>query len=265
VITHSSGGITGRDVTNVAVTCIDNVTDPIVGTYAVPALMPGSLVYITLFADGVYVYGSVENNPGCGGTLDGNGVEYGVYNYNKTTGDFTIKSAVVDTNGGCGVWFDGARYSGSLTVSGTGQDKILTLTTPDGSFDLVPVASTASQIYGSWSNAYHKGFLLFLNAGGSNVHFFSADSRQESGDEDRGRRAGIEYACGTISSGTAASGALAKDYSDATCVPPQPDPSAPVNTDGTNGLDGDPGVFNFAVTDDSMDGDLGSMLRNVPN
>ena len=155
VLLKSHGVVNNSDVTNIDVRCIANVTSPLVGTYTVPALSASntSYVYITLYADGVYIYGSVENNgPNCGTTNGGNGVEYGVYNYNASTGAFTIKSAVVDTNGGCGVWNGAARYTGTLTKAGSGQSTVLTLTLPGGAgqFDLVPVASTTSQIVGSW-------------------------------------------------------------------------------------------------------------------
>ncbi len=55
---------------------------------------------------------------------NGNGVEYGVYNYNKTSGAFSIKSAVVDTNGKCGLYDSGAARplaSGTLAKTGTGK------------------------------------------------------------------------------------------------------------------------------------------------
>jgi len=266
VLIKSHGVVSNADVANVDVRCIDNVTDPIVGTYTVPALVPGSYVYITLFADGVYVYGSVENNgPNCGTTNGGNGVEYGVYNYNKTTGDFTIKSAVVDTNGGCGVWNNGARYTGKLAVSGSGQSTVLTLTLAGGAgqFDLVPVASTSGQIVGSWSNAYHKNFALFLPAGGNSLYYFITETQADTAPTSAGQLAGFEYACGTVTAPTG--GTLTADLSSTTCQAPAPSVNGPVDTNGTSGLSNAGGPVSFTINVDTLtSGDL-VLTRVKPN
>ena len=195
-----------------------------------------SYVYITLYADGVYIYGSVENNgPNCGTTNGGNGVEYGVYNYNASTGAFTIKSAVVDTNGGCGVWNGAARYTGTLTKAGSGQSTVLTLTLPGGAgqFDLVPVASTTSQIVGSWGNKYQKVFFVFLPAGGNNLYSFFAVTQEDTAPTSTGQLAGIEYACGSASALTG--GTYTPDFS-AACQAPAPAVNGPVDTNGSAGL-----------------------------
>jgi hypothetical protein len=48
----------------------------------VPALSAEdtSYVYLTLFADGVFIYANIENRK-VAATADGNGVEYGAYDY----------------------------------------------------------------------------------------------------------------------------------------------------------------------------------------
>jgi hypothetical protein len=254
VLIKSHGVIASADVTNVDVRCIANVTDPIVGTYTVPALSASrtSYVYMTLYADGVYIYGSVENNgPNCGNTNGGNGVEYGVYSYNASTGAFTIKSAVVDTNGGCGVWNNGARYTGTLAKSGTGQSTVLTLTLPGGAgqFDLVPVASTAGQVIGSWGNQYHKTFFVFLPAGGTSVYSFFATSQADTGTTSIGQEAGVEYACGSATALTG--GTYTPDFSVA-CQVPAPGQDGAVDTNGTAGLSNLGGSAPFTVSTDTL-------------
>ena len=208
---------------------------------------------MTLFADGVYIYGSVENNgPNCGTTNGGNGVEYGVYSYTASTGAFTIKSAVVDTNGGCGVWNNGARYTGTLAKVGTGQSTVLTLTLPGGAgqFDLVPVASTSGQLVGSWGNSYHKTFFVFLPAGGNSVYSFYAVSQADSGATSTGQEAGLEYACGSATALTG--GTYTPDFNPATCQAPAPAVNGPVDTNGTGGLSSLGGAAPFTVSTDTL-------------
>jgi hypothetical protein len=263
VLIKSHGVINSADVTNVDVRCIDNVTSPLVGTYTVPALVPDSYVYITFFADGVYVYGSVENNGGnCGTTNDGNGVEYGVYNYNATTHAFTIKSAVVDTNGGCGVWANGAaRYAGTLTVAGSGQLTVLTLAVAGGAqtFDLVPVDSASGQIKGGWAFPYHKNFAVFLPAGGSNLYYMITETQADTAPTSTGYLAGFEYACASFTGGT-----LTPDLT-ATCQAPAPSVNGPVDTNGTSGLSNAGGPVPVTISVDTLtSGDL-VLTRSKPN
>jgi hypothetical protein len=254
VLLKSHGIVNNADVTNIDVRCIANLTDPIVGTYTVPGLVPDSYVYITLFADGVYIYGSVENNgPNCGTTNGGNGVEYGVYNYNASTGAFTIKSAVVDTNGGCGVWNGAARYTGTLTRAGSGQSTVLTLTLPGGAgqFDLVPVASTTGQIVGSWGNKYQKMFFAFLPAGGNNLYSFFAVTQEDTAPTSTGQLAGIEYACGSASPALTG-GNYTADFNPVTCQAPAPAVNGPVDTNGSAGVSNLGGPAPFTVSTDTL-------------
>jgi len=248
VLIKSHGIINAANVTNVDVRCIANQTDPLVGTYTVPALIPDSYVYITLFADGVYIYGSVENNgPNCGTTNGGNGVEYGVYNYNKTTHAFTILSAVVDTNGGCGVWANGAaRYAGTLTGAGVGQSTVLTLAVSGGpTFDLVPVESTTGEIGGSWAFPYEKNFAAFQSPAGNNFFYMITETQQDNAPTSAGYLAGFEYACAFVTALTG--GTLTPDLT-ATCQAPAPSVNGPVDTNGTSGLSNAGGSVPFTIS-----------------
>lgn len=274
VITKSHGVVATADIVNVAVQCIPNVTSPLVGTYTVPALSAAgiSYVYLTFFADGVYIYGSVENNgTNCGTTAQvaGNGVEYGVYNYDASSHAFAFKSAVVDTNGGCGVWDSvvthASRYDGTLTVGGTaGQGRTLHLVTSAGAVDLVPVdPSTSGQIVGSWGDKYHKSFVAFLSAGGNNLYTFFAESQADTaGPTDTGQLAGIEYACGSTSALTG--GNLTPDFT-ATCQAPAPDTDGPVDTNGTAELSNAGSPIPFTVNADSLTTPGGVLTRIKPN
>lgn len=255
VLIKSHGIVNSANVTNVDVRCLDNVTDPLVGTYTVPALIPDSYVYITLFADGVYIYGSVENNgPNCGTTNGGNGVEYGVYNYNKTTHAFTIKSAVVDTNGGCGVWANGAaRYTGTLTGVGAGPSTVLTLTLPGGAgqFDLVAVEeSTTGEIWGGWAFPYEKNFAAFQGFGNA-LFYMITETQEDSAPTSTGHLAGFEYACASVNALTG--GTLTPNLT-GTCNAPAPSIDGPVDTNGTSGLSnaGDSVPFSISTVPNAL-------------
>ncbi|HET7204276.1 MAG TPA: hypothetical protein VFI92_13000 [Steroidobacteraceae bacterium] len=255
VITRSHGAIAGEDVTNVTVTCIDNVTDPIEGTYSVLAGGSESVAYLTLFADGVYVYGSVQNDSGCS-TLSGNGVEYGVYRYDDSTGNFAIRSAVVDTNGNCGVWDSTSRYDGTLTSSGGGRDRTFTLTVFGGGLlELVPVESKGGDIYGSFADAYHRNFWVFTAADGDDngdaLHFFNTQTQADEGATSQGYQAGVEYACGTIVEGSPSGGTLSTDLG-AACQAPAPGTDGPVDTNGTSGLSHASGSWSFDIQGDEL-------------
>jgi hypothetical protein len=249
VITHATGDVSGQDITDIAVSCIDNATDPLVGTYAIPSLLPDHLAYLTLFGDGVYVYGSVENDSACGSQA-GNGIEYGVYSYDRSSGSFTIRSAIVDTNGSCGAWNNGSRFDGTLSVSGSGQGTVLTLTTPSRQFDLVPVDSTTGQIFGSFADRYHRNFWLFTDAGGGDVYFFDTETQAGTGVAS-GHDTGIEYACGSLS-GTPSAGTVGPDFGHGHCRPPAPHHDDAVDTNGSSGLSNLSAPWNFNVAVDTL-------------
>jgi hypothetical protein len=231
VITRSQGQLDGKDVTDIEVSCVANSTSSLVGTYK---MQSDSVVYLTLFADGVYIYGSVENDDHCGNNK-GNGVEYGVYTYDQASGDFAIRSAVVDTNGDCGVWHNGSQFDGTLAVTGSGQSKVLTFsTTTQGQLVFQPVDSTAGTIYGSFADHYHRNFSVFIENGGPDDLFFFNTETQAGTGAASGHDAGVEYACGKIN-GTSIAGPLQPDFN-GSCKPPAPHHDDAVDTNGTSGL-----------------------------
>jgi hypothetical protein len=253
VITQSQGAIAGADVTDLAVTCIDNVTDPIVGTFALAELDPDSVAYLTLFADGVYVYGSVENDPACGASL-GNGAEHGVYSYDAGSGAFSIKAAVVDTNGACGVWDGASRFSGTLVPSGGGPDDDFLLMVPSrGLFELEAVESRNNQLYGSFADAYHRNVWVFVGAGDDDddedeLYVFNTQTQAGAGSTAQGRQSGVEYVCAELT-GSSDNGALTPDFSD-DCDAPAPGEDGPVDTSGAAGLSHLSGAWPFAIGGD---------------
>jgi hypothetical protein len=252
VITGSQGVIAAADVTDVAVSCVDNVTDPLRGTYAVSSLLGVPRGYLTLFPDGVYVYGSVENDPSCG-AQNGNGAEYGAYNFQNSTGAFTIRSAVVDTNGACGAWNGGPRFAGVLTSSGGGNDRVYLLSLLAGGFvELTPVESRRDELWGSFADPYQKNVWVFRGTGdddddGRGVLFFNTHTQ---GASALGYAAGVEYGCATLL-GEEDEGALLPNLTP-TCLAPAPVTSGPVDTNGSAGLSAVTGAWSFRVDNDEL-------------
>jgi hypothetical protein len=189
VVTGGAGVVGDREAQPL-VSCTDNVTDPISGTYEIQGA-PGP-AYLTLFADGVYILASASNDAACGHNA-GNGVEYGVYNYRSSTGAFTIVTAATDTNGSCGLWNmgPGADSSGVLQATGMGPNRIMTLTISGGpQVVMVPVASVPGSIVGSFAPRTEQSFVVFSPSG----EYLLADTQ---GHATPDWSAGIEYGCYT--------------------------------------------------------------------
>lgn len=68
---------------------------------------------VTFFPDGHYLFGGHDNDPGCApdsntnttfaNNSSGNGVEYGRFSWDLTTGAFRVRDLTVETNGTCGL------------------------------------------------------------------------------------------------------------------------------------------------------------------
>ena len=234
VILNAHGVVGSSDVDDIEVRCINNVTSPLVGTYkTVVAGVTTANYALTLFADGVYVFGSVSEDLACGASR-GNGVEYGVYRYNAVTNAFEIRSAVVDTNGSCGLWDGTSQADGTVTVLGSGVNTLLTLTTATATYQYLPADSTAGSLVGSWPDPYQRGFTTFVNAAGTNVYTLSAWTQRSPAGHDDGFRPGIETSCGSVTA--YGSGDLTMDPTSVLCTTAVPGIPPPVDTNGDAGL-----------------------------
>jgi len=234
VILDAHGIVGSSNVEDIEVRCINNVTSPLVGTYKTVVAGATTANYaLTLFADGVYVFGSVSEDPACGASL-GNGVEYGVYRYDAVTNAFEIRTAVVDTNGSCGLWSNTSQADGTLTVLGSGVNTLLTLTTATATYQYLPADSTSGSLVGSWPDPYQRGFTTFVNSAGTNVYTLSAWTQRSPAGHDDGYRPGIETSCGSVTA--YGSGDLTMDPASVFCVTPVPGIPPPVDTNGEAGL-----------------------------
>ena len=151
------------NVTGITVTCVDNITDSLSGTF----MRYGSDMLLTLYPDGVYVYASLEADATCGAS-NGNGIEVGAYDYDASAGTIAFISNVLDTDGStCGVWRNGISIvNGTLTKSGSGQNLVLVMsgTNMKPAQVLVPVASVPGTPIGSFTNGT-LSFTVFMPDG----------------------------------------------------------------------------------------------------
>lgn len=186
---NSAGEVAFANVTNVNVTCIDNVTDSLNGVYR----LPGRRGYISFNPAGWYLLASLDNTPlppdpaSCGPSR-GNGVELGIYDYDAAAGTLAIIANRVDTNGGCGLW-DGSATAGiQVQKSGVGQSSVLTLTLGTDSYTLTPAASVPGSLIGAFRQPYAYAFVVF-----DGTHYVVGDAG--------GMAEGIEYGCYTTGGG----------------------------------------------------------------
>ena len=249
------------NVNNIHVDCVDNVYDPLVGTYRLSGggITSAILPVMTFFPDGTFIFALRSDDSSCSAN-NGNGVEYGVYRWNQMTGAFAFVSVPVDTNGDCGVYDAGfvntTPGQDTLTKSGTtlsfdsvenGQHTLYTLT---------PVPSVDGTLTGAWSNSAHLGFTVFdgtnavLSATTGSVLIVGQGSIPP----------GIEHACYSINPGTSSAGSLNFDFSN-TCMPSGF--ASPVDTNGpNNGLSFNSGTPTpFAVSGDFLT--VNAAIRSV--
>lgn len=199
------------------VQCTTNSTSPLSGVYT---LLQGSRrSYLALWPDGTYTFAARSNDPAC--PLQGNGVEYGVYNWNSSTGAFNLLTAAVDNIGGCGLWTPpGPPPPATLTRSGN----TLTITTTGGTFVLTAVASTPGSLVSGWAwgPGNDGGFAVFQ----ADNTYLLAETQQ--GSYSSGQLPGTERACYTATATTIIAN------KSGSC---QPDGLPVVDTNGSSGFD----------------------------
>jgi hypothetical protein len=216
---------------------------------------------VTFFLDGTYVFG-IRNDGGaqCGvGGNSGNGVEYGVYDFNAAAQTLTWVSAVIDTNGDCGI-NDSTAGIGS---SGTGMTKngagviagTFTYTAdPPEAAVFTPVPSTSGQLLGAWgANTGNTAFTVY---GNDNTIFFANSQAFQNTNSAGQYDAGIEDACFVGAGPTAASGSYTVSFAN-TCLPLGKvalDTNGPVG--GFSGFGSTP--VNFVVAGDTVTNTVGT-------
>lgn len=188
-LARGKGRIGTANVTNVAINCRTNGTlEAYAGTYAFA--INGRRNYLTLWSDGTYSTATRLDDASC--NANGNGTEYGVYR-RLAAGTFTVLSAYVDGNGGCGLWDSqaspAAGASGTLVRSGN----TLTLTSAGGTFVMTAVESVPTSLVGAFTRADGRdGSFVVFEADGSYLHQEAQDAATI------GRPVGYERGCYTV-------------------------------------------------------------------
>jgi hypothetical protein len=205
LITGALGILTAAapSATSTQVSCYDNVTDPLSGTYQVThvdgAVLDDVRDFLTFYPDGSFLFGLHEaGNPECGPNGDG-GVEYGVYNWDDVSHDFRVVHLLKLANQlECGL---DETTVGKLVIRGDGT---LLFADNEGTATLTPVPSTSGELIGSWGGP--QSFTVLFADG----TFFSADTRAFG--QGSNTFPGIEDGCYTLV-GTRASGTYTTNLS----------------------------------------------------
>lgn len=216
-IQRGKGAMPGTlEVRDIAIECLDNHTSPLWGTYGFE-LPSGATGYMTFFSDGTYSYVVRMDDPACGEN-EGNGVEYGVYRWDagasldpssgSGSGPFSILSAVVDTNGDCGLArsLEGSAelLTGTLDRSAAGT---VDINTGDEVLRMLAVDEIPGQLIGSFEPGTVRkngdGFSARVSRVSGAFAVFTSDGRYVSvetqeASSDAGA-VGAEWGCATWS------------------------------------------------------------------
>jgi hypothetical protein len=196
IITDNQDTITASDIAPVRITCVDNTTAPLAGTYSVSdtaGLTGGNRFFVTFYPDGVYLMTTRQNDPDCGQN-NGNGVELGAYTYDSVAGTISIISNVIDTNGECGLWDGEGSTFTAVQKTGVGQLAVMTLTDSESLFTLTPVPSMPNSLVGSFRLPFVYDVVILDNNG-----HYTISTANETGDEDTGIEYGCYHLTGTLS------------------------------------------------------------------
>jgi hypothetical protein len=221
------------NVSDILVSCAPTrTTTALNGTYSISSNGASVRGYLTFFSEGTYIIGLHQADANCGAS-NGNGVEYGVYDFNAGTGALTFPNTVVDTNGSCGLSNAGVASTGtgfSKNVAGVIAGTLHDATTTYA-LVLTPVASTSGQLLGAWEFASRLGFTVY-NSDGT---VFSANTFALQNAGANGLTAGIEDACLTGVTPMTATGSYTANFTGTCNIPRPPSTLAAVDTNGSLG------------------------------
>jgi hypothetical protein len=159
-------GASPQNVTNVGVSCVNNNPSTLVGTYTL--LTANGRAYLSFNADGTFTTAAALYDSGCNTASDtgnGNGVEYGTFAWNSSTGALTLPApAAIDTSGDC-VFANGGVATANMTVQkGTG-----TITYQDSggnpsTLTAIAAPNPTASVVGAYVPEAGNGLLLVLHA-----------------------------------------------------------------------------------------------------
>jgi hypothetical protein len=166
-----AGGFSLRDVSDVYVKCVDNSTTALTGTYTYLNTTQNRS-YINLNADGTFTASFILYDQTCGsptsGSSDGNGLEYGVYNWNPSTMLFaSVGLRLFDTNDTCGLFDSDALFNSSSRVLSISDDSVSVQSNDGSAVAFTPVESDPSSLVGAYVPEANNGTLLVFHADGT--------------------------------------------------------------------------------------------------
>lgn len=192
-LARAHGKVGSADVSNIFVACRENsALTAYEGTFYID--LQGRRNYLLLLLDGTFSFASRSDDASC--AQNGNGAEYGIYS-RTSTGAFSIRTAVMDRNGGCGLW--DPQVSPPVGLSGTmvRNGDLLTITTSDGPFVLNAVPSNQASLVGAFVRADGiDGNFIVFEADGTYLY----QETQDGGSINYS--AGWERGCYTVSGNT---------------------------------------------------------------
>jgi hypothetical protein len=239
-VSRGAGLTDESNITGINVTCTGNLTSPLVGTYT---FVGDSGIAFTFNGDGTYAMFYRHLDDGCinNDNQPLNGVEYGTYTWNSTTGLFRVLNAPVDQSGECGLNDPTEPDPEGATLTKTGNSISLVSNDPTDPFaaSLTAVPSITGSLLGSF-RTQNGGALTFL---GDGTFMVTTTQGRPDGALNDGTFAGIEHGCYTT---TATTLSLA--------IVGCPGGFAGVDSSGTAGLlpSGAPRTFNYVVNGDTL-------------
>jgi hypothetical protein len=209
-ITRASAFSLGPNITSLSVACVNNATDPLSGTYSALNEDGDGRNYVNFNSDGTYTTALIHNDADCniaGDVRNGNGVEYGVFSWDDSTGVLElVGAAAVDTNGDCGFHDNGdlhvTRVGNAVEIREfAGGPPVATASAVD---------SVAGTLVGAWIPEANNGELLVFDADGA---FVWAETQEYIGLPGAAFHYGQERGCYAVN------GSVVTLTIDATCRP----------------------------------------------
>jgi hypothetical protein len=230
------------NISVVQVACAAKTTNSLQGTYQVGQGGTASRSFITFYANGSYVFA----NHGIDGSVFTD-AEYGIYNWNSTTGAFTVPVLLVDgADTGMTDLHDGV-ISAEITVSGpnivfTSHEAGIT-----ENVTVYPVTNTSGGLAGVWTGPYPRDVTIFL-ANGTFMSTITSLNLSLTTANSPTNHNGLEDACYT-----AAGGILS--FTTAGCIVQASDNLAAINANGNPGWINNAGNqpnWTYSVTGDTL-------------
>jgi hypothetical protein len=166
IIANAIGQVGTASLTTPQVQCATRTINTLTGTYQLSTQNSVSVdiaVFVTFYSDGSYVLTHNDQGP-----TTGPDAEYGIYNWNQSTGAFTVPVLAVDTNGPSqnDTGFGSLQSCCTVTLSRSGST--LTAVVIEGAVTetdtFTAITNVSGSLTGSWlqpNNGHGHDFVVF--------------------------------------------------------------------------------------------------------